>query len=116
MAELVKKYDKDGDGRLNDVEKLAARADFEKLRHRHAAAKGSRVSASRAKATAQEFMKRFDKDGDGKLNDAERAAAKAEFGNRGPGGDKPGPKPKQATSRVRSLRRTNARSVASDRM
>ena len=40
-----------------------------------------------------EFMKRFDKDGDGKLNDAERAAAKAEFGNRGPGGDRPGPKP-----------------------
>ena len=26
-------------------------------------------------------------------DDAEKAAAKAEFGNRGPGGDKPGPKP-----------------------
>jgi Ca2+-binding EF-hand superfamily protein len=49
MKALVAKFDKDGDGKLNDAEKAAARE--------------------------AEMLKRFDKDGDGKLNDAEKTAA-----------------------------------------
>jgi Ca2+-binding EF-hand superfamily protein len=47
--EFIKKYDKDGDGKLNDDERKAMRDAF--------------------------VLRRYDKDGDGKLNDEEKAAA-----------------------------------------
>lgn len=52
--ELIAKFDKDGDGTLNDAEKEAAH-DARKAEH-HAA-----------------MIAKFDKDGDGKLSDAEKA-------------------------------------------
>ncbi len=52
--EMMKKFDKDGDGKLSDEEKAAAKTEME---------------AKRA-----EMLKEFDKDGDGKLSDDERKA------------------------------------------
>jgi len=49
---LLRRFDKDGDGKLNDEEKAAA------------------------KAAREEHVKKFDKDGDGELNQEERKAAR----------------------------------------
>ena len=51
----MKKFDKDGDGKLNEEERAEARKTME--------------------ARRQEALKKFDKDGDGKLNEEERKAA-----------------------------------------
>ena len=64
--EILKKFDKDGDGKLNDEEKAAAKA------------------AGKA-AHEAEMLKKFDKDGDGKLSDEEKAA----MPKRGKGKGKP---------------------------
>jgi hypothetical protein len=53
MKELVAKFDKDGDGKLNETEMKAAR-----------------------EARQAEMLKKYDKDGDGKLSDEEKATAK----------------------------------------
>ena len=107
-AELMKRFDKNGDGQLDDNEKAAARAEFEKMRAARGEGKpgeGKPGLGKPGEGRGAEFMKRFDKNGDGKLDDAEKAAAKAAIGNRGPGGkggpgpkpngDKPGPKPEK---------------------
>jgi len=64
--EVIKEFDKDGDGKLNDAEKSTAKETFKK-RHEEKRA---------------EMIKKFDKDGDGKLNKEEhqamREAMKAE--------------------------------------
>lgn len=60
--ELIKRHDKNGDGRLDEEEKAAA----------HAA---MRKAGGEGNDRRQQLLKRFDKDGDGRLNDAERAAA-----------------------------------------
>ena len=77
-AEMMKKFDKDGDGKLNEEERAALREEGQKRR--------------------KEIIVKFDKDGDGKLNEEERKAAGAEMRkNRGgrSGGDagKPGKRP-----------------------
>lgn len=58
--EILEKFDKDGDGKLNEEERKAARdarrAEMEKRR--------------------QEMLEKFDTDGDGKLNEEERKAAR----------------------------------------
>ena len=54
-ARMLHKADTDGDGRLNDAERAAAKAKFQEHR--------------------KEFIAKHDTDGDGKLNEAERAAA-----------------------------------------
>lgn len=59
--EVIEKFDTDGDGKLNEEERMAARA----------AHKG--MSETRKK----EILEKFDKDGDGELNEEERKAAKA---------------------------------------
>lgn len=55
-AEMVKKYDKDGDGKLSDEEREAMKKD-----------RRERMEQRRA-----EMLKQYDKDGDGKLSDEER--------------------------------------------
>ena len=78
--EMTKKFDKDGDGKLNDEEREAARKEF-----------GGRGRGPGGAGGREEFMKKFDKDGDGKLSDEEREAARKEFGgrrDRRPEGDK----------------------------
>ena len=56
--EVLKKYDKDGDGKLNDAEKAERQKD------------------RRAEHDAN--IAKYDKDGDGKLNDEEKAAMRAD--------------------------------------
>ena len=52
--EMVKKFDKDGDGKLNDAEKTAAK-EAKKAEHE------------------KKMLEKFDTDKDGKLSDAEKA-------------------------------------------
>ena len=61
--EYIKKWDKNGDGRLDEDEKAAAHAE---MRKEGPAGEGE---------LRKRVIKRFDKDGDGRLNDAERAEA-----------------------------------------
>lgn len=68
--QLIAKFDKDGDGKLNEAERSAAQEEFKKR-------------AGEGGGPGQEaFLKRFDKDGDGKLSDEEKAAAKEAFQKR----------------------------------
>jgi hypothetical protein len=102
-AEMMKRFDRDGDGRLNAQEQLAAtRAMQERglntpgqpnLAGRggnNGAQTGPGVGQAAPPAPAPKIsrreeilMKRFDKDGDGKLNAEEKAAARAELGQKG---------------------------------
>ena len=65
-ARILEKFDKDGDGKLSDEERAAAREAFR----------------ARLAAHKEEILKRFDKDGDGKLSDEERAATRESLRNR----------------------------------
>src|SRR5262245_52195488 len=56
QSEILKKYDKNGDGKLDEEERAAARKDRE-----------------------QEMLKKYDKNGDGKLDDTERQAMRDEI-------------------------------------
>ena len=73
IKQLIEKFDKDGDGKLNTEERKAA-----------------------GEARKAEFLKKFDKDGDGKISTEEKKAIaeemKKRFGDRRrPGGHKPRP-------------------------
>jgi hypothetical protein len=100
-AEIIAKFDKDGDGKLNDEERAAARAEFEAKR-KEAQAKfdtdgDGKLSEDERKAMQEarkkEMLEKFDKDGDGKLSEEERKAAGPQRGGPGrPGGPKGGGK------------------------
>ncbi len=70
-AELIKKFDKDNSGDLDQEERAAARAAFEK---RRGEGDGQRRRPSGLDRAA--LLKKFDKDESGDLNDEERAALK----------------------------------------
>ena len=81
--EVIAKFDKDGDGKLNEEERKAARE-----------AAGDRPDGAKMEEHKKEAIAKFDKDGDGKLNEEERKAAREAMGGRPggpkrPGGDKP---------------------------
>ena len=101
--DLLKEFDKDGDGKLNDEERKAMMAarhaqmeKFMKAREKEfdkdgdgklndEERKAMMVELQKRRANGpqyQEMIKRFDKDGDGKLNDEERAAMMAELQKR----------------------------------
>jgi len=61
--ELIKRFDKNGDGKLDEDEKAAA--------HKAMRKEGGGGGNDRYK----ELLRRFDKNGDGRLDDAERAEA-----------------------------------------
>src|SRR5262245_33492770 len=99
--QFAKQFDKDGDGKLSDQEKLMAQAAWQRMRSRNngpvygpgygfpqananaagiaAAGAASAASGGEAKSKVSALVKRFDKDGDGKLNDEEKATAQAEL-------------------------------------
>ena len=60
---MLKRFDKDGDGKLSEAEK----AEAEKAMAARKGGAGGNIPA--------EALKRFDKDGDGKLSEAEKAEA-----------------------------------------
>ena len=78
-AEILKRFDKDGDGKLNDTERAAAKKAHEEKGGRPGQAGGDAGDGK----LREEIIKKFDKDGDGKLNEQERAAAKKVHEERG---------------------------------
>ena len=108
--EIIAKFDKDGDGKLNEAEREAAKAargEMEAARKTEMLAKfdadGDGTLSEDEKKTAQEAMKKkmlekFDKDGDGKLSEDERAEMRKAMpqrpgGPKGPGKGGDGPRP-----------------------
>ena len=84
MKELMKRFDRDGDGRLNEREQAAAREAMQKIRAQGGGAPqvGAPITFAGNEIPAA-ILEKFDKDGDGKLNDEEMAAAKkAQSGKR----------------------------------
>lgn len=63
-ARMIAEFDKDGDGKLNDEERAAAKEAMKKRR--------------------AERLKKYDKDGDGKLNDEEKAAMREDLKKNAP--------------------------------
>jgi hypothetical protein len=101
--EVIKEFDKDGDGKLSDEERTAMRdtmrAKMEEQRkatlEKYDADKDGKLNkeeAEKARTERQaELLKKYDKDGDGKLSDEERKAIPlSERGFGGPGGFGPG--------------------------
>ena len=67
-AEILKKFDKNGDGKLDETERAAMRAAAKEK------AQARKAQLERRKA---QLIKEFDKNGDGKLDESERAAARS---------------------------------------
>lgn len=68
-AEIIKRYDKNGDGKLDEAEVAAVKEQMLMSRQEKREEKRDRFQERRA-----EWIKEFDKDGDGKLDDAEKKA------------------------------------------
>jgi Ca2+-binding EF-hand superfamily protein len=93
--QFAKQFDRDGDGKLNPMEAAAAQAAFQRMRNNGGGPRGggggggsalpqqpiapAEPPADKKSAKVNPLVKRFDKDGDGKLNAEEKAAAQAEF-------------------------------------
>src|SRR5947209_4858241 len=71
-AAALKKFDKDGDGKLNEAEREVMRKErfAERLREARAGRGGFRFPIP------PELVKKYDKDGDGRLNEQEEQAAR----------------------------------------
>ena len=72
-AATLKKYDRDGDGRLSDAERETMRKQIFEQRRRS-------IGGGRCRRAFQfppEIIKRYDKDGDGQLNEEESQAAQS---------------------------------------
>ena len=106
--EVIEKFDTDGDGKLNETEREAAKAAREEMMAARKAemlekfdADGDGELSDTEKEAAKEAMKakmleKFDADGDGELSKEERATMREEMGPRGgPGGKGPGKKGKK---------------------
>lgn len=74
---LLKKFDKDGDGKLSDEEKRAAKKAMQSGGGKPGKKTDEKEPADEGKGSAipAEVLKKFDKDGDGKLNEEEKKAA-----------------------------------------
>ncbi len=70
--EMLKEFDKNGDGQLDDSERETMRTTM-----------AARLGAEGRRPNREEMLKRFDKNGDGQLDDEERAAMRASFGGQG---------------------------------
>ena len=121
--EMVKEFDKDGDGKLSDDEKKAmhqamgARREerhkkmLEKFDADHDGKLSDEEKEKAREAHKAEMLQKFDKDGDGKLSDEERAAMPkpprkpggpgGPKGKRGPGPDSPPPAPEECCNELR---------------
>ena len=112
--EVVKEFDKDGDGTLSDDERKAMREAMEarmterrkEMLEKFDTDKDGKLSEEERKNAREahhaEMLKKFDKDGDGKLSEEERAAMPKHprrpggpRGKRGPGPDGPPPAPEE---------------------
>ena len=87
---LLEKFDADGDGKLNEAERSKARAEMKKRRGDRKPGEGRPgPRGPRSPEFRKKMLEKFDADGDGKLNEEERAKARKEAqGKRGPRGEK----------------------------
>ena len=95
IKQWIEKFDKNGDGKLDEAERKAAGA-----------------------AKKAEFLKKFDKDGDGKIGPEERKAIAEEFkGRRGhrPEGRRPRPEGRKPEGRKPEGRKPEGRKPRPDR-
>lgn len=88
---LVRQYDRDGDGQLNDEEREAMRAAMAARfggqgQPRGDGTPGAQGGQGGPRFNREEMLRQFDKDGDGQLNDEERAAMRQSFGGAAGGG------------------------------
>jgi Ca2+-binding EF-hand superfamily protein len=75
-AQVIKRFDKDGDGVLNDKERAAARQALQQLRQRLGnTRKLFSFNVKRNRLDSSRLMQKYDLDGDGVLNANERRAA-----------------------------------------
>lgn len=85
--ELMKQYDKNGDGQLDDTEREAMRT---AMAARFGGMGGPGGQGGPGGFNREEMMKRFDKNGDGQLDESERAAMRESLGGTGGGGQREG--------------------------
>lgn len=83
---LIKRFDKDGDGKLNDEEKAAMQKFIEE--HRKNGGERKRGERRGQHADHEALIKEFDKDEDGKLSPEERKAMREELARRRHSGEK----------------------------
>jgi len=75
-AQVIQRFDKDGDGVLNDQERAAARQALQQLRQRSGSTRRLfSVNVKRNRLDSSRLMRKYDFDGDGVLNADERRAA-----------------------------------------
>jgi len=91
--EMLKQFDKDGDGKLDDTERAAMGA---AMMARVGGGPGGDRTNSRPRLSQEELLQRFDKNGDGKLDEDEMVAMRESFG-RGRSGQGKGPGRRGAT-------------------
>lgn len=76
---ILKKFDADGDGKLSETERAAAKEARQQRRaaliEQHDTDGDGKLSKEEKKAAMQAFRDKHDTDGDGKLNEEERKAA-----------------------------------------
>lgn len=80
---LLEKFDKNGNGQLDPDEKEAAKQAMQNRREQGGGGKGPGGRGGQDPERRRKFMEKFDTDGDGKLSDTERAAAKEAREKRG---------------------------------
>lgn len=91
---MIKKFDKNGDGKLDQDEMKAAREAMGDRKPGAGAPGGKPGEGGRpSPEQMKELMKKFDKNGDGKLDDGEKAAARESFMKMRGGAGAPGGKP-----------------------
>lgn len=73
-AELLRRFDRNGDGRLDDDERAAAKEDMLREQMNLQMARAASIPGG-AEAFRKRMLELFDRDGDGRLDDDERAAA-----------------------------------------
>ncbi len=78
----LQKFDKNGNGQLDQAEKEAAKAAMQQRREQ-GGGKGPGGKGGPDPERRQKLLEKFDKDGDGKLSETEKAAAKEARAKRG---------------------------------
>ncbi len=75
---IIEIFDRDGDGKLSEEERATARKARERMQQEGGAPQqmGKAAGARLTEEQRERVRERFDKDGDGTLNEEERAAAK----------------------------------------